>query len=119
MSPPKGIGAAGALYVVAVAMLPWQWFPPFPWLHQHAQWGDVASAAAFVAWGIERARERPAWRPSPFQLACCVYLAFSAASLFLGNQLASKLFPIASSAPSTMINVRRPCFMALLISIRH
>jgi hypothetical protein len=85
MSPPKGIGAAGALYVVAVAMLPWQWFPPFPWLHQHAQWGDVASAAAFVAWGIERARERPAWRPSPFQLACCVYLAFSAASLFLGN----------------------------------
>ena len=25
------------LYLTSLALLPWAWFPPFPWLHEHAQ----------------------------------------------------------------------------------
>ena len=46
--------AAAALYLAALALLPWTWFPPFPWLHEHAQWGDVVFAAAVSIWALEQ-----------------------------------------------------------------
>ena len=38
-----------SLYLTALALLPWSWFPPFPWLHERAQWSDVVFAAASLA----------------------------------------------------------------------
>ena len=63
-----------SLYLLALALLPWSWFPPFPWLHHHAQWSDLVFAAAAIAWIVEkvRARERPALRPT--HLALGLYL---------------------------------------------
>ena len=47
---------AHALFLAALALLPWAWFPPFPWIHEHAQWSDVLVAAAFVAWLVTPGR---------------------------------------------------------------
>jgi hypothetical protein len=47
-----------ALYLVSLALLPWSWFPPFPWLHQHSQWSDAVFAVTAAAWLIERLRMR-------------------------------------------------------------
>jgi hypothetical protein len=44
--------ASFALYLSALALLPWSWFPPFPWLHEHAQWSDAVFAVAFALWLI-------------------------------------------------------------------
>jgi len=43
-----------ALYLASLVLLPWTWFPPFPWLHEHAQWSDAVFLAAAIAWLIER-----------------------------------------------------------------
>jgi hypothetical protein len=44
------------LYLASLALLPWGWFPPFPWLHEHAQWSDVVFALAAGAWLLQHAR---------------------------------------------------------------
>jgi hypothetical protein len=44
------------LYLASLALLPWSSFPPFPWLHEHAQWSDALLALAAGAWVLERAR---------------------------------------------------------------
>jgi hypothetical protein len=79
------------LYLVTLALLPWTWFPPFPWLHEHAQWSDAVFAVAAVAWIVERWRlgSRPRLRPTDIALA--LYLLFACLSLLLAtpNRLAS------------------------------
>jgi hypothetical protein len=45
------------LYLAPLALLPWSSFPPFPWLHENAQWSDVFVAAAAVAWLVEQRRD--------------------------------------------------------------
>jgi hypothetical protein len=42
-----------ALYLLTVALLPWSWFPPFPWLHEHAQWSDATFAVTTALWLVE------------------------------------------------------------------
>lgn len=71
------------LYLTSLSLLPWTWFPPFPWLHEHAQWSDAVFAAAAVAWLIERWQlgNWPRLRP-PF-LALSLYLLFSCLSLLV------------------------------------
>jgi len=44
------------LYLGALALLPWSSFPPFPWLHENAQWSDVLVLAAALAWLAEQQR---------------------------------------------------------------
>ncbi|MEK6303100.1 MAG: O-antigen ligase family protein [Acidobacteriota bacterium] len=62
------------LYLASLVLLPWTWFPPFPWLHEHAQWSDAVFAAAAVAWLLER-RQLRAWpRVRPPHVALAVYL---------------------------------------------
>src|SRR5438105_2343338 len=51
--PERPSRTALALYLASLALLPWAWFPPFPWLHEHAQWSDLVFAVAAVAWGWE------------------------------------------------------------------
>jgi len=68
------------LYLASLALLPWSWFPPFPWLHEHAQWSDAVFALAAAAWLLERAR-RGAWpRLRPQHVAMGAYLAWAMAS---------------------------------------
>jgi hypothetical protein len=63
------------LYLAALALLPWALWPPFPWLHEHAQWADVLLAAAVLAWLIER---RP--RPDALWAAAFAYVGWAAIS---------------------------------------
>lgn|GEM_PF-1961736 len=66
-----------ALYLLTLVLLPWSWFPPFPWLHEHAQWSDAVFAATAVLWTIERCKrgQRPRLRPTHFALALYFFLA--------------------------------------------
>lgn len=57
------------------------WFPPFPWLHEHAQWSDAFFAATTALWIFEhwQTGNWPRWRSVHSALAA--YLAASALSL--------------------------------------
>src|SRR5438046_164807 len=48
-----------SLYLLTLILLPWSWFPPFPWLHEHAQWSDAVFAVTTAFWLIERWQHRP------------------------------------------------------------
>src|ERR1041384_4259585 len=64
---------ARALYLTSLILLPLTWFPPFPWLHEHAQWSDAVFLAAAIAWLIERFQLRR-WAPfTPFHAALLLY----------------------------------------------
>lgn len=71
------------LYLASLALLPWAWFPPFPWLHRHAQWSDAVFAAAAVAWLIERWRLGSWPRLQPAHAALGLYFLFALFSLVL------------------------------------
>jgi hypothetical protein len=74
-----------ALYLASLALLPWCTFPPFPWLHRHAQWSDAVFAAAAALWLVELWRRRGArafqWRA--FHLLIALYLGAALASLLV------------------------------------
>lgn len=72
-----------ALTLATLALLPWSWFPPFPWLHVHAQWSDALFAAAALCWLLDRWQPggRPTWpRLRPAHLAMASYLGWAALS---------------------------------------
>jgi hypothetical protein len=46
--------AVWAFYLASLVLLPWGWFPRFPWLHEHAQWSDAIFAATALLWLLER-----------------------------------------------------------------
>jgi len=71
------------LYLASLALLPWGWFPPFPWLHRHAQWSDLVFATAALLWAAEhwRAKTWPRWSWS--HVALGGYLAAAALSFLL------------------------------------
>lgn len=77
--------AVVALYIAALALLPWTWFPPFPWLHEHAQWSDVLFAAAAALWAVEQWRLRRIPRLRPAIVAIAFYLLFAAFSFLLSQ----------------------------------
>jgi hypothetical protein len=61
-------------YLATLALLPWSWFPPFPWLHEHAQWSDVLFLATATLWVIEQTLQRQLTRLRPFHAALLLYL---------------------------------------------
>ena len=73
-------GWALRLYLATLALLPWGTWPPFPWLHERAQWSDVALAAAVGTWLAHQLRRRAPFRPRPFDIALGSYLAWAALS---------------------------------------
>ena len=95
------------LYLVALALLPWSWFPPFPWLHQHAQWSDLVFGAAALAWIVEKlwAHERPPLRPTLVALA--LYFAFAVLSFLLTT-------PDWSSGAAKVVGIGELCLLALI-----
>lgn len=72
-------------YCLSLFLLPWAWFPPFPWLHEHAQWSDAVFAITALLWGIEKYRTRAWPRWEPFHLACGLYLAAATSSLIFAS----------------------------------
>jgi hypothetical protein len=68
------------LYLAGLALLPWSWVPPFPWLHEHAQWSDVLFALAAAAWLLERARRGDWPRFGAHHAAMGLYLAWAGVS---------------------------------------
>lgn len=70
-------------YSATLVLLPWCWLPPFPWLHEHAQWSDVTFAITALLWGSEKLRERewPRWQCS--YVAAAGYVVAATLSLLL------------------------------------
>ncbi|MCU0241754.1 MAG: O-antigen ligase family protein [Vicinamibacteria bacterium] len=62
---------AQLLFSCGLVLLPWATWPPFPWIHPHAQWSDVCLILACAAWIVARLRARGPrmWRPVPLLLA--------------------------------------------------
>jgi hypothetical protein len=61
--------------------LPWGTWPPFPWLHEHAQWSDAVFAAAAVLFVVERMRAGKPVRFRLFHAGMALYLGMAAVSL--------------------------------------
>ena len=97
-----------ALYLVVLALLPWSWFPPFPWLHQHAQWGDVIFAATAAVWVIEAfwARRWPQIRP--IHVALALYLVFALCSFLLTT--------VNRSSTAKLLGIAELCILAVITS---
>jgi hypothetical protein len=74
-----------ALYLASLALLPWSWFPPFPFLHEHAQWSDVVFALAALAWVVHCIRFREWPRPQWIHAAMVLYLVWAALSLLVAS----------------------------------
>jgi hypothetical protein len=68
------------LFGAALALLPWNWFPPFPWLHEHAQWSDAVFAAASIVWLRDRRRDGDWPKRRAFHVAIAAYVAWACAS---------------------------------------
>src|SRR5262245_60512194 len=87
------------LYLTALALLPWAWFPPFPWLHEHAQWSDPLFAATAICWAVARWRARRWRRLGLPHLAIGAYLVAAILSFVFSSShetaSASKLLGIA------------------------
>src|SRR5262244_3624893 len=85
-SPIAGLDRAVlVLYLTTIALLPWAWFPPFPWLHEHAQWSDPLFAATAVCWAVARWRARPWPHLGPPHLAVGAYFAAASLSFILSS----------------------------------
>ena len=97
------------LYLGALALLPWSWFPPFPWLHKHAQWSDLVFAAAAVAWIAEKlwAQEWPA--PRRTHVALGLYFAFAVLSFLLTTT-------DWSSGATKLLGIGELCMLAVITS---
>jgi hypothetical protein len=76
---------SAALYLASLALLPWGWFPPFPWLHEHAQWSDLLFAGAAAVWAVEGWRRGELPRLRLLHAALAAYLAASALSLLFAS----------------------------------
>lgn len=74
-----------ALYLTALALLPWSWLPPFPLPMQHAQWSDAVFAAAVLAWVVDRWQscQWPRW--GWLHIAVGGYVGAAALSLLLAT----------------------------------
>lgn len=101
--------AALALYLVAVALLPWNTVPRFPWLHEHAQWSDAVFAAATALWILERWRARIWPQLRPLHLAMALYLGLAAASLIAAE-------PRPPSGPAKLLGMAELVALAVVTS---
>jgi hypothetical protein len=72
-------------YALTLFLLPWSWFPPFPWLHAHAQWSDIVFALTFALWLLEKLRTREWPRPQPVHAAMALYLVAATLSLIFAS----------------------------------
>jgi multisubunit Na+/H+ antiporter MnhG subunit len=97
------------LYLLSLALLPWTWFPPFPWLHRHAQWSDAVFAAAAVAWLIERWHIGSWPRLQPAHAGLVLYFVFALLSLLLAS-------PGIGAGIGKLVGVAELCVLAFITS---
>lgn len=97
------------LYLTSLVLLPWTWFPPFPWLHQHAQWSDAVFLVAAIAWVIERLQHREWPRFRTAHTALILYFSFAGLSLFLAA-------PNPRGGLPKLIGVAELCTLAFITS---
>jgi len=97
------------LYLLTLTLLPWTWFPPFPWLHVHAQWSDALFAATAIAWLIEQWQLGRRPRFSPAHAALAAYFLLAALSLLFASP-----YPIAG-APK-LLGIAELCALAFITS---
>ena len=97
------------LYFTSLVLLPWTWFPPFPWLHEHAQWSDVVCAAAAIAWLIERWQLGNWPRFEPFHIALASYFLFACLSLVFAS-------PNPVSGLPKLVGIGELCALAFITS---
>lgn len=98
-----------SLYLLTLGLLPWAWFPPFPWLHEHAQWSDAVFAATATVWAIERLRVRKWPRLTPTHAAVTIYFLCAILSLLFASP------DISASAPK-LLGVAELCTLAFITS---
>ncbi len=101
--------AVVAFYIATLALLPWTWFPPFPWLHEHAQWSDVVFAVAAALWTVEQWRLRKIPRPRPAHVAIALYLLFALLSFLLTN-------PDQAASAWKLLGIAELCALAFITS---
>lgn len=107
--PAKLTRAVLVFYLATLALLPWAWFPPFPWLHEHAQWSDAVFTLAFALWLIERWKAGMRPRPRPQRLALAFYFVFASLSFLLAT-------PGSSPSASKLLGIAELCMLALVAS---
>ncbi len=96
-------------YLATIALLPWSWFPPFPWLHEHAQWSDVTFSIAALSWIVERWRARE-WRGFG--------AAHVAIGLYLAAAILSSIFSPVDKAEGALkvAGIAELCMLAVVTS---
>ncbi len=97
------------LYLTTLALLPWTWFPPFPWLHEHAQWSDAVFAATATLWFLDRVRTGKWSRFTPAQIAVSAYLVAATLSLLFAA-------PDQSAGARKLLGIGELCALALITS---
>lgn len=107
--PSRATRAVLILYFASLILLPWTWFPPFPWLHEHAQWSDAVFAAAVVFWLVER-KQLGTWpRFGPEHVALAVYLGLATLSLLFAS-------PDPRPGAPKLLGVAELCALAFITS---
>jgi hypothetical protein len=99
------------LYLATVALLPWSWFPPFPWLHHNAQWSDALFAATALLWIVERAKTGQWPRLRLFHAAIGLYLLGAALSLLFATPPPHRL-----TGAAKLLGIAELCVLALITS---
>jgi hypothetical protein len=97
------------LYLTSLFLLPWAWFPPFPWLHEHAQWSDAVFALTALLWAIERFQARQWPRLQPTHAALSLYFLLASLSALFAA-------PSFRAAAPKLIGVAELCTLALITS---
>jgi hypothetical protein len=101
--------AVVAFYLAAIALLPWTWFPPFPWLHEHAQWGDVVFAIAAALWALEQwllGRTPPLRRAHAAIAFYLIFAAFSSLTALIDR----------GASPLKLLGITELCALAFITS---
>lgn len=98
-----------AFYLLTICLLPWAWFPAFPWLHEHAQWSDVVFAVAAAAWTLERWQLGHWPRLHPAHAALALYLLFAFLSLLFAA-------PHTRAGASKLLGVAELCVLTFITS---
>jgi hypothetical protein len=101
--------ACFALYLASLALLPWSWFPPFPWLHEHAQWSDALFAAAAACWVVDRWQAGDWPRLRPIHGAIVLYFVAAALSLLMAT-------PDRRAGAWKLLGVAELCCLAVVTS---
>jgi hypothetical protein len=98
-----------SLYILTLALLPWSWFPPFPWLHRHAQWSDIVFALTAAAWAFELWRDKRWPRLKAWHIAMCFYFLSAVFSLVMAA-------PRQATSAWKLVGVAELCILALVTS---